>query len=287
MIQDEVKTTFEDAFGRTPLKQRLDDILGEAIELSRITDLQKMHEETGDLLASTIMLCNEHNWNFEELIRNTLKKIDHRKTQYKTLGRKTQVAILGGAFAPITIGHIQVAKYVLDTSKVFDEVHLMPCYGHMYGKNMISAEHRLEMCRIAAKVDARIKVFDYEIKHQLKGETYQTVKMLQDEEYAKHTYSYSWIIGMDNANSFDKWVNYEYLEKMIRFVVVPRKGYNFNPEVQWYLKPPHIFLGQTNTPIGEISSTQFREAYKAGRFEEARNFVGNEVFEYIQANKLY
>lgn len=284
-IQNEVKDVFLDAFGRTPLKQRLDDILGEAIELSRITDTQKLKEEAGDLLASTVMLCEENGWNFEDLVRATLRKIEHRKLQYKTLGRKTQVAILGGAFNPITVGHIQIAQYILNTSKTFDEVWLMPCYGHMYGKQMMSPEHRLEMCRLAAKVDARIKVFDFEIKNELKGETYQTVKLLQDTDDANHKYNFSWVIGMDNANTFDKWVNYEYLEKMIRFVVVPRKGCQFDPNVTWYLRAPHIFLG-TESPIEEVSSTMFRNALESNP-EQARQYVSDSVFEYIKTNNLY
>jgi hypothetical protein len=32
-IEDQIKETFEKNFGRTPLKERIDDIMGEAIEL--------------------------------------------------------------------------------------------------------------------------------------------------------------------------------------------------------------------------------------------------------------
>ena len=37
-----ISAQFNQAFGRTPLRQRLDDIFGEAIELSRYTDLTNL-----------------------------------------------------------------------------------------------------------------------------------------------------------------------------------------------------------------------------------------------------
>ncbi len=285
-IQKQVNQVFNDAFGRTPLKQRLDDILGEAIELSRCVDFMKVKEELSDLLASAIQLANEAEWDCEELVRDTLKKIERRKEQYLTLGRKTQVAILGGAFNPPTNGHIQTAKFILNSSKTFDEVWLMPCFGHMYGKNMVSPEHRLEMCGIAAKVDARIKVFDFEIERQLKGETYQTVKLLQETSMANDKYNFSWIMGMDNALTFNKWVNYEHLEKMIRFVVVPRKGYNFDPSVNWFLKAPHIYISDDN-PVDEISSTQIRKWFEQGNTEQLEKHMDKNVLDYIIKKELY
>ena len=293
-IQHQVENIFTTAFGRTPLRQRQDDILGEAIELSRATDLKNLREEAGDLLASTLMLCTEAGWDAEALIVATLDKINNRMTQYRSLGRKTKVAILGGAYDLVTNGHIQIAQYVLNTSHTFDEVWLMPCYGHMFGKQMQSAEHRLAMCEIAAKKDGRIKVFDFEIANKLSSETYQTVKCLLETDMGKNTHDFSWIIGMDNANVFDKWVNYELLEKMIRFVVVPRQGYAFDPKVDWYLKPPHIYLGNTDKPIMEISSTEVKRRLRSYWNDpcdalslEFEDCIDPEVFEYIKRNNLY
>ena len=289
--QKQVNEVFTNAFGRTPLGERLQDILGEAIELSRYTDLPNLKEEAGDLLASTIQLCTECGWNTNDLINNTLTKIKAREKQYKALGRKVKVAILGGAFDPPTLGHIALAKFVLDASKTFDEVWLMPCNKHMYNKKMASAEHRLEMCRIAASVDPRIKVFDYEIKHNLRGETYNLVKRLQNEDFAKHEYDFSIIVGMDNANTFDKWVNAKELERMIRFVVVSRQGVKRDEKVNWYLNAPHIYMvAETNIP--ETSSTEAREILGLNHIcsnllEELFTLINPDVYRYIDTNKLY
>jgi nicotinate-nucleotide adenylyltransferase len=291
-LSAKVDKVFTDNFGRTPLKQRLDDILGEAIELSRYTDLPNLEEEAGDLLSSLIQLCNENKWTPGKLVTNTLNKIERRSLQYKSLGRKTKVAIYGGAFDPITIGHIRVAQVLLNSSREFDEVWLMPVYQHMYGKKMADPEHRLAMCSLAAK-DGRIKVSDYEVKHQLAGETYNLVKRLLDEQFAKDEYEFSVAIGQDNANTFHKWHNYEHLENMIRFVVIPRLGVPFDPKVNWYLKPPHIYIAPDNDEdLVQISSTDIRGMLKGGgcRFGDDKTvdqYLDADVLKYIYQHKLY
>lgn len=285
-LQKNIKDVFEDAFGRTPLRQRLDDIFGEAVELKNCTDLQNLREELGDLLSSSVMLCNEAGWDVEDLISENLEKIERRKKQYKSLGRKVKVALLGGAFDPPTLGHFQLAQFVLDTSKSFDEVWFVPCYQHLYGKKMVSAEHRLAMCEEMCKKDGRMKVFSYEIDNELAGETYHFIKHLLDEEYAKDKYEFSIIIGMDNANTFDKWVNYEDLVKMIPFVVVSRQGVDVDPCVDWYLHPPHIYL-RAERAIINVSSTHCRYLIKDMSMGTLCNYMVDEVVKYIKDNDLY
>lgn len=267
-LQLEVGEYFESAFGQTSLNQRLDDILSEATELYRWSTLTDLRSELGDLLASVLAACHEFDLDAETLIANNRRKIESRMNQYKTLGRKTKVALFGGAFNPITVGHIAVAKFVLDTSGLFDEVWLTPCFKHMNNKTLESPSHRLEMCRIASENDPRIKVFDYEIEHQLAGETYHFVKKLQSDPEYEGTHSFSMIIGMDNANSFHTWVNFQELERLINFVVVHREGQKRDDCVDWYIKGGHVLLKPDDRLI-ETSSTSFRnEATKYWEAEE-------------------
>ena len=288
-LQKLVDNKFRENFGYTPLKERLRDIQDEFFELMKWQDVKNLKEETGDLLSSLLKLCSESGWNAEELIKNTLKKIDNRADQYKTLGRKTRVAILGGAFDPIHKGHIQLAQFVLNTSGQFDEVWLMPNFRSISGKEMVSAEHRLKMCELAAKVDNRIKVFDYEIRNKLKGETYYFFKKLKEEKELTEKYQFAMIIGLDNANSFDKWVNYEELERLAQFVIVPRAGIERDMNINWYIQKPHIFLNnQTN--IIEISSSEIRELFNKDsivKLEKLLNYLDHDVYKYILTNKLY
>lgn len=284
-IQEQVNKTFVGSFGETPLQERIADIVREADEVRRAGTLKSMRTEVGQLICSCMQFCNEDGLDVDGLIKATLAEIDSRQQQYKALGRKVKVALFGGAFDPITTGHIQVAKYVLDTAVEFDEVWMVPCYEHLYGKKMTPAEDRLAMVELACKCDGRLKCSDYEVKHQLAGETYHFVKRLMAEQYANKRYNFSYIIGMDNANSFDKWYNFAYLEKAIRFVVVPRKGVDPNPKSIWYRNSFHICLPPAENLV-EVSSTMVRELFAKGD-PRAAEFLDPKVLAYIKGHGLY
>lgn len=194
-----------------------------------------------------------------------------------------KVAILGGALNPVTIGHIRSAQLVLE-DQLFDEVWLMPCYDHMYAKKMASSEQRRAMCELAVRNDPRIKVFDYEIKHQLTGGTYKFVKKLfEDKTYKKHSFSLA--IGLDNALMFESWANYKELKKTIPFVVLSRKGYEIPRSFDaWFLKSPHIYL-QGDVP--KISSTLIRAWCGLQNKIKLMEYLDPLVLKYIQDNGLY
>jgi nicotinate (nicotinamide) nucleotide adenylyltransferase len=295
-LQELVNKTFKENFGYTSFTQRMADIDNEYRELIKWNDINNIKEETGDLLASLIKLCVESGWNFDDLVQSTLKKINTRSEQYKSLGRKVKVAILGGAFNPIHTQHIKVAQFVLNVSGRFDEVWLLPAYNHMGNKEMESAEHRLEMCKIAAECDRRIKVFDYEIKNKLAGETFNFFNRLKEEKDLEK-YQFSMIIGLDNANSFKTWVNFEELERMVQFVIIPRAGVKRIKGVDWYLKAPHIYLNNEKTGITDLSSTQIRKEmdyYINERLDHLKYVmnplvgkVDDNVWRYIIEHNLY
>jgi nicotinate-nucleotide adenylyltransferase len=294
----EITSTFSTYFGNTPLRERNEDIYKEALELSRFTTIQNLKEEHGDLLSTLLMSFAENGWDPEECVRRTLEKIKNRHFQYKAYGRKFSVAIIGGAFSPPTMGHIAIAEFLLNFSSMFDFVYLMPCHKHMYNKVMPDAGHRLQMLKLATQHDRRISVFDYEIKNEFGGETYNLVKhLLSDDSY--ENFQFSFVIGMDNANTFDKWVNFQDLERMMRFIVIPRTGIDQVLKSSWYLNAPHMLL-IPEKPLLEISSTDLREElnrYWHGETDEIRQlaishlsdpkFIHPEVFEYIKENKLY
>lgn len=283
-----VNDTFVKAFGNSSLDEGKSDLLRQATEFSRAGTYKDMEYELGHILASALQRANELKLDPLILVGNALSTIMSRSKQYSSLGRRVNVVILGGAFDPITVGHIQNAKHILDsTNGDIDEVWIMPCFSHLFGKKMASPEHRLEMCRLAVKNDKRIKISDYEISKQFAGDTYYMVKNLLQEEFAKHQYNFSIAIGQDNANTFDQWSNHKYLEQAIRFVVCPRPGCVFDHSKAWYLKAPHIYLSPSNKLI-EISSTQVRDAASKGAIDTMESSVlEDEVRLYIKENHLY
>lgn len=283
-IQKQVNYLFTEAFVHTPLSVRLSDIENKSRELVKAN---KLKEDTGDLLASLIQLCNESGWDIVDLLNENKSKIERRMVQYKSMGRKTNVAILGGAYNPVTLGHIKIAQLVLNASKWADEVWMMPCYQHMDGKNMTSPEQRLDMLKEAVKVDGRIKVSDYEIKHKLHGETYHMLnKITHDNDY-EH-YNFAFVIGQDRADTIDTWYNSEELLKMdVSYIVVPRVGIDRDPNITWYLQQPNIYIAADGGMNYEISSSIVRDCIKTNNVSEINKYVDDNVYKYIKEKGLF
>jgi nicotinate-nucleotide adenylyltransferase len=244
--------------------------------------MEGMKDETSDLLGTLFQWINEAGYDVEELVKMNIEKINSRSL-YRQLGRKVSVALIGGAFDPVHDGHIALAKYLLNETESFDEVWLVPCYSHLYGKQMAPAKLRLDMCRIAARIDKRIKVCDYEIVNKLAGETYYFLNKFLEEDFAKNEYRFSYCIGLDNANTFHKWKNFEYLEKLLSFIVVSRQGEKPLPDVDWYRKGPHMFF-DAGDMIPELSSTDIRN--KIGQ-EETTDLLPDEIYNLIVKHRLY
>ena len=283
-LSEQITSRFVATFGRTPLADRVQDVLAQATALGRFADLPQLRDEAGDLLCSVLQLCTECGWDPAVLAAATLEKIKSRGEIYARLGRKLKVAILGGAFDPIHNGHLEIATEVLRVGAA-DEVWLMPCFEHLAGKEMAPAAHRLEMCRLATRGARGVGVFDYEIRHQFRGETYHLVKKLLSEEVARLRCDFSLILGQDNADDFATWTNAGGLERLVPFLVVPRAGCAPPRPSAWYLKSPHRYLEEVRQQF-TTSSTDVRKLLKAGD-REVERWVPTDVLQYLRANGLY
>lgn len=189
------------------------------------------------------------------------------------------VGIIGGALDPIHIGHVELLNAV---SGFFDRTVLMPCYSHTHDKKMASGHHRITMCQTAS---APSLVSGFEIENEIEG---GTLVVLQHLKFKFPGTSFTWIIGQDNADSINKWLNWEKLINSFPFFVVPRKGYPLNnDENVWYANPPHYYAKQI-TNISINSSTKVREDIRnnvwSGNVPEGINPY---VYKYIRENKLY
>jgi nicotinate-nucleotide adenylyltransferase len=194
-----------------------------------------------------------------------------------------KIAIIGGAFDPIHMGHIQLASLV---EPFFNEVWIMPAYDHMHGKKMAPAPHRLRMCRIALlhspiPLVRTTKISDFEITNKLDDGTFS---LMQKLSAAYPDNDFHFVIGQDNADTIHTWRNAEQLQLFTKFFVVPRKGYPLNetPNV-WYDQKPHQYL-RSSRNLPEISSTYIRQELAAG---DPPGHVIDEVHAYIKRCGLY
>ena len=125
-----------------------------------------------------------------------------------------------------------------------------------------------------------------QIVNELAGETYHFLNKFLYEDFALSDFQFSYAIGIDNACTFEKWINYDYLKDLIQFIVIHRQGEKRYKKVNWFSKEPHKFF-DAKKKIPKISSTQIREMLHENRdsfFDEPYN---RGVADIIQDNKLY
>lgn len=188
------------------------------------------------------------------------------------------VALLGGGFDPITSAHEELGKIV--HAKTNFPVWMMPCFQHLYGKELASPLHRFHMVDLVAnQYRSWMYAFDFEIQRKHSGSMYETFRNLQIQ-YPKTKFHI--VIGTDNANDIEeKWDRGAALIAEVPFIVVGRKGKE--AKCDWFLKPPHLYLELDY----EMSSTDIREAIETGRYEWAAMNLNYEVWDYIQQHGLY
>ena len=195
------------------------------------------------------------------------------------------IAILGGAFDPPTVGHIEIAKAVLELPSI-DEVWFMPCHTHRFGKETESSKHRLAMILWAVRSSGMYpdaSPFTFELyNEELDGSTYATLKsLLSNAEYKD--YNFSFTIGLDNADNIKKWARWEEVIKLVPFIVLPRDG-EVPSKDAWYSKKPHRIL---NKHIPHVSSTLAREYLRDGELENTQGILDEDVYDYIIEKGLY
>lgn len=199
------------------------------------------------------------------------------------------IGIFGGSFNPITTGHVRVASAALNLvnqnthNAILSEVWFMPCAGHTFNKNLLPWENRLEMLNIVVKSSGAFRVCDYEIKNSSTGSAYETLNTFRDKFFGLPLDFY-YIIGSDNTQSMEKWVNWEKLIEEFKFIIMPRPGYCV---ADWAKEPQHQILPDNLFDKNDISSSSVRNFIAQKEYAKARRLVYPAVSDYIEENKLY
>lgn len=179
-----------------------------------------------------------------------------------------RIALLGGSFNPLHIGHLTIARYVLDNCNV-DSLSFVLSPHNPWKKidDLEDAYKRLADLRYAVDkineyrktksngIFKPIEVCDVEFKLPKPIYTYNTLRYLfgkyPDNEYI-------WIIGADNAAAIERWYRWKDIIKEIEIWVYPRSGYDTRALCEKYR------LRFLDAPMVDISSTRIRESIKAG-----------------------
>ena len=192
-----------------------------------------------------------------------------------TRPRRPRVALLGGSFDPVHLGHLHIAEVVLATG-CYDQVLFVPAHlpAHKPGALLAAAAHRLTMLRLATARHSGFAVSDVELRRGGVSYTVDTVRQLQVEGTLGARPGL--VVGDDLGAELDTWRAAETLFGMVDLLVARRT------EQPVPLAFPHRRLANHPLPL---SSSELRQRVRAGQV--IRALVPDAVAAYIRQHGLY
>lgn len=188
-----------------------------------------------------------------------------------------RVGIFGGTFDPIHHGHLITAQSVKELRDL-DKIIFIPAYisPHKQHEKASSAEHRLNMLKLALDDIPFFEYSDYEIKQHTISYTVDTLR-----EFKKHYDEIELIIGYDNIFKFYTWKEPDEIMKLARVIVLKRKSSQPVEFIDKYVEQATF----VQTRGIEISATDIRHRVHQGL--PIHYLVPKEVEKYIIEHKLY
>jgi nicotinate-nucleotide adenylyltransferase len=201
----------------------------------------------------------------------------------------TRIALFGGTFDPVHLGHTTVAAAAarqLDARQVIlVPAKLSPLKGFF---PFASDADRLRMIELAVAGNDLFAVSACELHRPAPSYTLDTVRQFQ-RDYGPRT-SIHWLIGADGIGDLVHWYKIEELIDECHLTAMRRPGYpapdidRFEP--LWGPQRVAKLKGDMiETPLVDISSTEVRKRLAAG--QDVAGMLHPDVIEYIYTHKLY
>lgn len=201
----------------------------------------------------------------------------------------SRVALYGGSFNPVHLGHLIISRSIAEALDV-GEVVLLPSHAppHKLAQGLAKTEHRMEMVRLAVAGDPLFRVSDHDATCEGPSYTVKTIEHFRSQ--LPDQTEIVWIVGADSLLELHTWYEVAMLVDSCRIVTANRPG---SPLAS--LKELTQMIGEEktrrllddviDTPHIDISSTQIRNRVKENR--PIRYFVPPNVEEYIRQHGLY
>jgi nicotinate-nucleotide adenylyltransferase len=193
-----------------------------------------------------------------------------------------RIALYGGTFDPVHLGHLEVARKVSELFEI-EKVIFIPAQiaPHKVGRTVTEPIHRYAMLALATQDDPRLVISTFELDAPDRRYTVDTVSEFQ-RELGEQTELF-FIMGADSWSEITTWREWERLLKLTNHIVVTRPGYDVAP-------PPaglseRIFF--TDAVLKDISATNIRRLASERCHDELEQLVPRSVADYIKKYQIY
>ena len=213
------------------------------------------------------------------------------------------VAILGGSFDPVHLGHIAVAERVYECLAP-DELRFMPCKVPPHKQGFYSDEvHRLAMLELALR-EHPFTIETHELMQKSTSYSVQSMRALREIEGSETALLF--VIGFDSLCGLHTWWHWKELFDLVNLVVVARPGSEdkkpaLDAEVIAYLEDrkcnaselaqsTHGKIALLPSSEKHISSSELRSAlasHSDGLPSHYARQLDTTVADYIEQHQLY
>ncbi len=184
-----------------------------------------------------------------------------------------RIGILGGAFDPVHVGHLLVARDIMEKLRL-DRVVFLPASRPPHKRCIASYVQRSRMLKAAIRGHEGFETSDLEAKRP--GTSY-TVESLAGLKRALPKDALFLIIGADQYQELATWKDPKRLPALARLVVMSRPGATTSKSV---VPARRIAVRQV-----ELSSTEIRKRIAAGL--DVSDMVPEPALRLIERNRLY
>ena len=199
-----------------------------------------------------------------------------------------RLAIMGGTFDPIHMGHLRMA-YAVQQQLEFDKVVFLPAYlpPHKQTRSdFASWQDRKAMVELAIRDYRDFVVSSLEFDRGGISYTYDTVNFMQELWPDAEIYL---IIGEDSLTQLFTWYRVQDLLRLVHFVAAERPGYEGEVGVARLTKAYGSWAAEkiihAEVPETAISSTEIRRRLREGK--PIRGMAPPAVEQYIYEHGLY
>ncbi len=197
-----------------------------------------------------------------------------------------KVGIFGGAFDPVHIGHLFIARAALEELGL-EKIIFIPSGNppHKTKFRGVSDQDRVRMLHLATDDEPRFEIDLREIGEKSYTYSYLTMRDLHREHPEILFY---FLIGEDSLRDLPEWKCPGELVRCCVIAAAGRKGIS-GLSIETLLKERQEQLGgefvSVNCPYIDISSTEIRQRIAAGH--SVKYYVPDAVERYISRNNLY
>lgn len=193
---------------------------------------------------------------------------------------KTRIALYGGTFDPIHLGHLEIARKVSELFEI-EKVLFVPAQvaPHKIGRPVTGPIHRYAMLALATQNDPRLSISTFELDAPDRRYTVDTVAHFQ-KTFGAETELF-FIMGADSWADIQTWREWQRLLTMVNHIVVSRPGFEVAPA------PPGARVAFTDAVMNDVSATSIRRLASAGRMDELARLAPEPVVEYIRKYEIY